>query len=69
MIYVVDLYGIYLPSLMLLAILAFGLLRLLTRGLAAAGFYRLVWHRPLFDLALYIVLLALSELLFRWVTT
>ena len=69
MIYVVDLYGIYLPSLMLLAILAFVLLRVLTRGLMALGFYRLVWHRPLFDLALYIVLLALSELLFRWVTT
>lgn len=69
MIYVVDLYGIYLPSLMLLAILAFVLLRALTRGLVALGFYRLVWHRPLFDLALYIVLLALSELLFRWVTT
>ena len=25
--------------------------------LAWIGFYRLVWHRPLFDLALYVVLL------------
>ena len=27
------------------------------RLLASVGFYRLVWHRPLFDLALYVVLL------------
>jgi hypothetical protein len=25
--------------------------------LAWTGFYRFVWHRPLFDLALYVVLL------------
>jgi hypothetical protein len=27
------------------------------RLIAATGFYRLVWHRPLFDLALYVLLL------------
>jgi hypothetical protein len=28
----------------------------LRRLLARAGFYRLVWHRPLFDFALYVIL-------------
>ncbi|UIY44850.1 DUF1656 domain-containing protein [Methylobacterium radiotolerans] len=36
---------------------AFALSLPLRRLLAATGFYRLVWHRPLFDLALYVVLL------------
>ena len=37
--------------------IAFALSLPLRRLLAATGFYRLVWHRPLFDLALYVVLL------------
>ncbi len=36
---------------------AFALSLPLRRLLAATGFYRLVWHRPLFDLALFVVLL------------
>ena len=52
-----DIYGVFIPSLaawMLVAVLiSLGVRRLL----ASVGFYRLVWHRPLFDLALYVVLL------------
>lgn len=68
MTHVIDLYGVYLPVLLPLAVLALAVLRLLTGVLAARGFYRLVWHRPLFDLALYVALLALCDLLFRWMT-
>lgn len=68
MTHVIDLYGVYLPVLLVLAVVALVLLRLLTGLLAARGFYRLVWHRPLFDLALYVTLLALCDLLFRWMT-
>lgn len=53
----IDLYGIYLPALLAwaaLALPAFALLRALLRG---AGLYRLVWHPPLFDLALYVLTL------------
>jgi len=39
---------------MVLAFLATMLLRHL---LSAAGAYRFIWHRPLFDLALYVVTL------------
>ncbi|WP_336489888.1 DUF1656 domain-containing protein [Methylobacterium nigriterrae] len=52
-----DLYGVFVPSLAAWMLLAFAISLPLRRALAWAGFYRLVWHRPLFDLALYVVLL------------
>lgn len=52
-----SLVGMYLPWLMLLALLALGVAWGVRRVLAAIGFYRWVWHPPLFDLALYALLL------------
>jgi hypothetical protein len=52
-----DIYGVFVPSLAAWMLVAF-LISLVARWvLAWTGFYRLVWHRPLFDLALYVVLL------------
>ncbi|MFC3126188.1 DUF1656 domain-containing protein [Pseudoroseomonas globiformis] len=63
----IDLYGIYLPALLVWALLAVPLTALLRRALARLGAYRWVWHRPLFDLALFVIVLggitALMELL------
>jgi len=52
-----DIFGVYLPGLLVLAILAFVLVHLLHRGLAFAGFYRLVWHPALFDVCLFVIFL------------
>ncbi|HJE25934.1 MAG TPA: DUF1656 domain-containing protein [Methylorubrum populi] len=52
-----DLYGVFVPSLAAWMLIAFALSLPLRRLLAWTGFYRVVWHRPLFDLALYVVLL------------
>jgi len=52
----VDLYGIFLPSFAALALFAYAGFRLLTSLLEKMGFYRMVWHRSLFNLALYISL-------------
>lgn len=52
-----DIYGVFVPSLAAWMLLAFGISLPLRWALAWTGFYRLVWHRPLFDLALYVVLL------------
>ena len=52
-----DIYGVYFPSFAVFAAIAFLLLIIIKRLLAACGFYRLVWHRPLFDLAIYVILL------------
>jgi hypothetical protein len=54
-----DLFGVYIPGLLFCGLAALLLNTALRRGLALAGFYRLVWHRPLFDLAMFVVLLAI----------
>jgi hypothetical protein len=53
----VELVGFYLPPLMLWAagaIIPFVILRWL---LEHFGLYRFVWHRPLFNLAIYVLLM------------
>lgn len=52
-----DLYGVFIPTLGAIAVVAFFLNAVLRRALAFVGFYRLVWHRPLFDTAMYFCLL------------
>jgi hypothetical protein len=52
-----DVFGVYLPGLLVLAISAFILVHLVHRGLAMAGFYRLVWHPALFDVSLFVIFL------------
>jgi len=52
----IDLFGVFLPP--LLVWLGIGLLlsAALRAALTRLGFYRYVWHRPLFDLALLVIL-------------
>jgi hypothetical protein len=47
-------------------LLAFGLVIVIRRILARLGAYSLVWHRGLFDLALYVLLLGAVSSLTRW---
>ena len=59
-----SLYGLYVPTLLLLAIFALVCTRVLGRLLMRVGFYRLVWHPALFDFALFIILLGGLSVLF-----
>ncbi len=52
-----DLHGIFIPALLAWVAVALAANSLARRLLQRLGLYRLVWHRPLFDLALYVVLL------------
>ena len=52
-----DIYGVYFPAFAIFAAIAFLLQVVINRLLNAYGFYRLVWHRALFDLAVYVILL------------
>jgi hypothetical protein len=52
-----SLYGLYVPTLLLLAIVALICTRVLGRFLMRIGFYRLVWHPALFEFALFFILL------------
>ena len=53
----INIYGVFVPPLLLWVAAALPLTALLRRGLARFGFYRFVWHRPLFDFALLVVVL------------
>jgi len=53
----ISLYGLYVPPLLLLALVALVVSRLLNFALAKAGLYRLVWHPALFDLSLFVIVL------------
>ena len=52
-----DIYGVYFPAFAVFAAIALLLqVVVINRLLDALGFYRLVWHRALFDLAMYVIL-------------
>lgn len=52
--------GVLFPALLAWGAIAVVVTMLLRRLLSAVGFYRLVWHRPLFDLALGIIILGIT---------
>ena len=54
----IDLGGVYITPLLAWAILALLINMLLGRLLARIGFYKFVWHRHLFDAAVFIILFA-----------
>lgn len=60
-----DIYGIFVPELLIFALPAAALTALLRRLLVAIGFYRLVWHAALFDVALFIVMVGAVFLIFN----
>lgn len=53
-----DIYGVFIPTLALLGFIAYVISILLRRLLDRIGFYAFVWHRPLFDMALLVCILA-----------
>ena len=53
----VSIHGLYLPPLLLLALAALVVARLLNLVLARTGFYRQVWHPALFDFSLFVIVL------------
>ncbi|WP_434628893.1 DUF1656 domain-containing protein [Chromobacterium sp. CV08] len=53
----IDFYGVYIPSLLLLMLIAFAVFGALRHALVRLGLYRVVWHRSLFNFALYVIVL------------
>ena len=62
----VSLYGMYFPPLLLLALLALVVSRLLGVVLARTGFYRWVWHPALFDFSLFVIVLGSLAFIGLW---
>ena len=62
----IDVYGVFVPTLLLWVVLALALAAGLRRVLRRCGSYYFVWHRPLFDLALLVVVLGVVAALANW---
>lgn len=58
-----DLYGVFLPRLLVCGLLALFLTRLVTRLMARLRLYRLFWHPPLVDAAIFILGVSLLNVL------
>jgi hypothetical protein len=60
-----DIGGIFLPMLLGIMAVAYGLFLVVHAVLNRLHFYRLVWHRALFNIALYTVLLGAVDVFCR----
>jgi hypothetical protein len=54
-----NLFGVFVPSFLVYAILAYITLGLVRPLLELIGAYRLVWHQPLVDYSLLVIFMAL----------
>ena len=65
--YQIDIYGVLVPALLLWIIVAYAMSAALRRLMQRFDLYRVVWHRALFDFAIFVCLLGgvvyLSEFL------
>ncbi len=61
----IDLFGVFVPDLLVFIVIAYALCIPLRRLLSACGIDRLVWHRPLFDVALFVLMLGGTVALFH----
>ena len=52
-----DIYGVLIPALLVWLVVAYVIYAAACSALGAAGAYRYIWHRPLFDTALYVIVL------------
>ncbi|MBY0558459.1 DUF1656 domain-containing protein [Hyphomicrobium sp.] len=59
----ISIFGVFVPSILVCAIVAYLGMAVLSRCLRYAGVYRFVWHQSLFNLAVFVCLLGLSVLL------
>ncbi len=53
----IDIYGVLFPPLLIWLGVAYLVAVVVRAGLTRLGVYNYVWHRPLFDLAILVILL------------
>ena len=55
----IDIYGVFLPAVLVLMLVSYLFCLVITRVFARVGLYRSVWHRSIFDLAIYVIVLGI----------
>jgi hypothetical protein len=62
-----NIFGVFVPPLLVFILISLCVLAVLRHLLTWTGAYRLLWHRPLVDMSLLIIILALVTAYFpRW---
>jgi hypothetical protein len=61
-----DVSGIFLPTFLVLMSIAYVIFLVVHAVLSRVHFYRLVWHRALFNVGLYALLLGVVDTLSRY---
>ncbi|ANB72215.1 hypothetical protein AYM40_07435 [Paraburkholderia phytofirmans OLGA172] len=55
----VDIVGVFIPALLWMMLIAYGINLVIRKLLERSPFYKLVWHRSIFDLGLYVIVLGI----------
>ena len=53
----IDIFGVFVPAVLVLMLVAYLLNLAIRTVLTRVGFYRFVWHRSIFDLGIYVLVL------------
>ena len=61
----VDVFGVYIPAIMWLMGVAYLVSLVIRKLLGRTRFYNIVWHRSMFDLSLYVIVLGVVVTLTR----
>ncbi|CAH2782658.1 MAG: Tetrapartite efflux system component, FusD-like [uncultured Caballeronia sp.] len=54
-----SIYGVFLLAVLVLMLVSYLFCLVVTRVFARVGLYRFVWHRSIFDLAIYVIVLGI----------
>jgi hypothetical protein len=60
----ISFFGVYLPSLLVCAPIAYALLSIIKLMISALGLQRFIWHRNLFNAAVFVCLLGVTLSIF-----
>jgi hypothetical protein len=55
----IDIFGVFVPAVLVLILIAYLLSLAVRMVFGRIGLYRFVWHRSVFDLAVYVMLLGI----------
>ena len=55
----IDIFGVFVPAVLVLMFIAYLINLGIRMVFARVGFYRFVWHRSIFDLGIYVLVLGL----------
>ncbi|HEX7910605.1 MAG TPA: DUF1656 domain-containing protein [Paraburkholderia sp.] len=65
----IDIFGVFVPAVLVLMLIAYLINLAIRTVLDRVGFYRFVWHRSIFDLGIYVLVLGLVAVVSHRLTT